>query len=134
MITRLALPDDQWVDVKDKLKVKDKGDQHAYSVDGVATDGQSFRLNGVRYGIATAAIRIVNWSVRDEFGKPIYWPSGKSFKDRVAIIEGLDEDVFDGIFKAISDHVTAVEEAADAAKKSTPDGVTDSGPSSSSAS
>ena len=126
MVTRLNLSNGQWLDVKDRLKVKDKRDQHSYSVDGVSSDGQTYRFNIVKHGIATAAIRIVNWLVNDETGKPVAWPSGKPFKDRVEAIESLDEEVFEEIAREIRLHVERVEEASDAAKKSTPDGETNS--------
>lgn len=126
MITRLPLSNGQWIDVKDRLKVKDKRDQHTYSVDGVSSDGQTYRFNIVKHGIATAAIRIVNWFVNGEDGKPVSFPSGKPFKDRVEAIESLDEDVFEEIAQAVRKHVEALEEASDAAKKSTPDGATNS--------
>ena len=132
MHTRLTLQKDQWIDVKDRLKVRDTSDVHSHSVDGVATDGLTYRFNIVKHQIATAAVRITNWSVKDEDGKNIPWPV--RFKDRVTTIEGLDAEVFEDVAKAVTEHVRAMEEAADDAKKSTPDGETDSGPSSSSAS
>ena len=132
MHTRLTLQKDQWIDVKDRLKVRDTSDVHSHSVDGVATDGLTYRFNIVKHQIATAAVRIVNWCIKDDDGKNVQWPV--KFKDRVATIEGLDAEVFEDVAKAVTDHVRTMEDAADAAKKSTPDGATDSGPSSPSAS
>jgi hypothetical protein len=127
-ITRLELSDGQWVDAKDSLKMRDKRDQHSYSVDGMSTDGTTYRFNVVKHTIATAAIRILNWSLKatDDFGKPVRFPSGKSFKDRVEAIESLDEDTFEAISKAIQEHEKALTEASEAAKKLTPTGATDS--------
>ena len=128
MVTRLHLSDGQWIDVKDVLKMRDKRDQHSYSVDGMSTDGTTYRFNVVKHTIATAAIRIRNWSVKasDDLGKPLRWPSGKSFKERVEIVESLDEDTFEEISTAIRGHETALTEASEAAKKPTPTGATDS--------
>ena len=132
MHTRLTLPKDQWIDVKDRLKVRDTSDVHSHSVDGVATDGQTYRFNIVKHQIATAAVRIVNWLLKDEDGKGIPWPV--KFKDRVATIEGLDAEAFEDVAKAVTEHVRAMEDAAEVAKKAIPDGATDSGTSSPSAS
>ena len=129
MVTRLEMSDGQWVDVKDGLKVRDKRDQHSYSVDGMSTDGQTYRFNVVKHNIATAAVRILNWSLKatDDHGKPYRWPAGKSFKDRVDAIESLDEETFDEITRVVSEHEKSRSEASDEAKKSIPTGETDGG-------
>ena len=51
-MARLDLPDGQWIDVKDKLQVRDKRDVHTYSVDGVSSDGKTYRFNVVKHQIA----------------------------------------------------------------------------------
>lgn len=132
-MTKLELQDGQWIDVKDGLKVRDKRDQHTYSVDGVSSDGQTYRFNIVKHQIAQAAVRIVNWLIKDEFGKDVAWPSGKPFRDRVAVIESLDEATFDLIHEALSAHLTVRELEAVAEKKETTAGETGSAPSSPSA-
>ena len=137
MATRLELTDTQWIDVKDKLKVRDKRDVHSYSVDGVSSDGLTYRFNVVKHQIATAAVRITNWSLlddghttRDGKPQPIAWPVGKaSFKERVDAIENLDEEQFDGIVKVLNKHVKDVDAEADDEKKEIPDGEIVSGPS-----
>lgn len=123
-MARLDLTNDQWIDVKDKLRVRDKRDQHTYSVDGVSSDGQTYRFNVVKHQIATAAVRIVNWSLKDEDGKAIRWPTGKPFKERVEAIENLDEAVFDEITKVLGDHAKALDEESVTEKNEIPDGVT----------
>lgn len=135
MITRLTLPNDQWIDVKDRLRVRDKRDVHSYSVDGVSSDGQTYRFNVVKHQIATAAVRITNWYVLDDGSthkdgkpQPIVFPSGKSFKDRIEAIENLDEEVFEGITEALGTHAKDVEVAAEDAKKETATGGTGSAP------
>ena len=62
-MARLDLPDGQWIDVKDKLQVRDKRDVHSYSVDGVSSDGKTYRFNVVKHQIASAAVRITGWSL-----------------------------------------------------------------------
>lgn len=107
-MTRLQLSDGQWVDVKDTLKVRDKRNVSDYALKGVASDGKSINFDPYRHQIATAAVRILNWSVLDEREKPIVWPAGKSFDERVAAIEGLDEDALDAISEAINEHFRPV--------------------------
>lgn len=134
MITRLPLDGGRWVDVKNRLKVKDGKEVHTYSVDGMATDGQTYRFNIVKHRIATAAVRIVNWGgFTDDAGKPLAWPAGQPFKARVDVIEGLDQAEFDTVIDAVTEHIKAVEAADEAEKKSTAGGETDSTPSSTSA-
>ncbi len=129
-MTRLELPNNQWFEVKDKLKVRDKRDVHAYSVDGVSSDGLTYRFNVVKHQIANAAVRIINWSLFDDGnthrnGKPeaIQWPIGKaSFKERVEVVESLDEDVFDVIVMVLNKHIKEVEVDDEDEKKEIPDG------------
>ena len=141
MATRLELPNNQWIEVKDKLKVRDKRDVHSYSVDGMATDGLTYRFNVVKHQIATAAVRIIRWSLQDDGSmhkdgqpKPIEWPNGQPFKARVEAIEGLDEEAFEEITEALNKHLRVVEAADEDAKKEIPAGETTSTPSSPSAS
>lgn len=123
MATRLDLKNDQHIDVKDRLKVRDKRDVHSYSVDGVSSDGLTYRFNVVKHQIGTAAVRIVNWSLKDEAGKAIQWPVGKTpFKERVEAVESLDEDAFDEIVKVLNKHFKDIEAEDDDEKKEITDG------------
>ena len=134
MVTRLTLKDGSFVDVKDKLRVRDTREVHTHSVDGVSSDGLTYRFNVVKHQIATVAVRVTNWSVKDDGsqhkdGEPklIPWPTGKSqFKDRVEIIENLDADTFDEIARVVNAHVTKVDAATVTEKNEIPDGETDS--------
>jgi hypothetical protein len=134
-ITRLTLPSGAWIDVKDRLRVRDTREVHTHAVDGVSSDGATYRLNMIKHQIATAAVRIMNWSVMDDgtshkSGEPqlIPWPVGKSpFKERVEVIEGLDEDAFDEITKALNAHLKKIDADAVTEKNATADGETDSG-------
>jgi hypothetical protein len=118
-MARLDLPDGQWIDVKDKLQVRDKRDVHTYSVDGVSSDGKTYRFNVVKHQIATAAVRITGWSL------PVEYPNGKrsATADRIAVIEGLDEDTFDAMTTVLDAHAKAADAEADAEKNETPAGV-----------
>jgi hypothetical protein len=117
-MARLDLPDGQWIDVKDKLKVKDKRDVHTYSVDGVSSDGKTYRFNVVNHQIATAAVRITGWSL------PTEYPNGRrsTTADRIAVINDLDEDVFDDITKALDTFDKAATAAEEAEKNEIPAG------------
>lgn len=100
-IKRVEIEGGDWVDLKEKLKIGDKANIQGQASDGIASDQKSFRFNVVRYNIANAAVRIVNWSLKDDDGKPIDYPTGKPFNDRVRAVSGLDEEVFDKINTAI---------------------------------
>ena len=131
MATRLSLSDGQFVDVKDKLKVRDKREVHSFSVDGVSSDGQTYRFNVVKHQIANAAVRIVNWLIKDEDGKPTPYPVGKAtVKERIEAIEGLGEDVFEEIVKALNAFEKENDDEAEAEKNEIPAGETTSEPSS----
>ncbi len=133
-MTRLTLKNGQWFDVKDKLKVRDKREVHTYAVDGVAADRQTYRFNVVKHQIANAAVRILNWDLKDEDGKPVAWAAGKSVADRIAVIEGLDESVFEELTDVLNAHLEAVDAASVAEKNATADGASESGTTSPSAS
>lgn len=121
-MARLELPNKQWIDVKDKLQVRDKRDVHTFSVDGVSSDGKTYRFNVVKHQIATAAVRITGWSL------PAAYPNGKrsTTQDKINVIEELDEDVFDAITTAIGTFTRAADDDEDAKKNATPNGGTDS--------
>lgn len=132
--TRLTLASGQWFEVKNKMRVSDKEDVHSYAVDGVSADRDTYRFNVVKHQVATAAARIVNWGgFNDERNKAIQWPTGKPFRDKLAVIKGLDEDVFEAVYDALSTHLAAIELEAAEEKKETADGVTDATSSSPSA-
>ena len=134
-ITRLTLKSGAWIDVKDKLQVRDTREVHTHSVDGVSSDGQTYRFNVVKHQIATAAVRILNWSVMDDGSlhkdrqpKLIPWPQGKApFKERVEVIENLDAEAFEEVTDAINAHFKALDAAAVTEKNATQDGEIDSG-------
>lgn len=123
-MARLDLANGQWIDIKDKLQVKDKRDVHSYSVDGVSSDGKTYRFNVVKHQIASAAVRITGWSLTDEY------PRGKraATADRITAIESLDEDVFDEITAKLDEFDKAASREADEEKNETPAGVTGSEP------
>lgn len=108
---RLSLPEGQWFDVKEKLKVRDTRQIHSHSVDGMSSDGKTYRFNVAKHAIATAAVRILNWGgFKDDDGKPLVYPAGKPFEDRVEVIESLDDDVFQELNKALNEHFAKKDE------------------------
>jgi hypothetical protein len=123
-MTRLELPNGQFLDIKDKLKVRDTRDVHTYSVDGVSSDGATYRFNIVKYQIAQAAVKITGWSVTDDKGHVVPWFATASFKERIATLENLDADTFETIVTALTAHDHATEAAAVAEKNVSPDGGT----------
>jgi hypothetical protein len=116
VMERLIVSDTEWIDVRSHLKVRDRRDIHTHSVDGMATDGLTYRFNVVKHQIASAAVRIGAWSL------PLPWPT--TFKDRVAAIEDLDEDVFGRISKALEAFEAAHRAEEEQAKNATADGGT----------
>lgn len=127
--TRLELPDGQWVDIKATLKVKDRRDIHSYSVDGMSTDGKTYRFNVVNHQIGSAAARIVKWQLAGVKAFPV----AASFTEKVAAIADLDEDVFEVITAALNAHDKAADAEAESEKNGTADGGTGSDPTSPSA-
>ena len=87
-------------------------------VDGVSSDGKTYRFNVVKHQIATAAVRITGWSL------PAEYPNGKrsTTADRIAVIEGLDEDIFDAITKCLDAHDKAATAEAESEKNEIPAG------------
>ncbi len=132
MVTRLTLSNGEWIDVKDRQTVRDEQEIYTYSNEGIAADTSKYNI--IKHRVATAAIRIRNWSVTDDDGKTILWPAGRSFKDRIEAILSLYEDQGDMIHDAIGKHLNALAAAKADAKKETQDGATDSELSSPSAS
>jgi hypothetical protein len=132
MVTRLTLSNGEWIDVKDRQTVRDEKEIYSYSNEGISGDAN--RYNIIKHRIATAAIRIKNWSLTNEDGKVIPWPVGKSFKERVDVIESLYEDQGDMVTEAITAHLTALAAARADQKKEIQAGETNSEPSSLSAS
>jgi hypothetical protein len=123
-MTRLELPNGQFLDIKDKLKVRDTRDVHTYSVDGVSSDGATYRFNIVKYQIAQAAVKITGWSVTDEQGRVVPWFATDTFKARIATLENLDADTFEMIVAALTAHDHATEAAVVAEKNAISDGGT----------
>jgi hypothetical protein len=118
--TRLELSAGGYIVVRDKLKVQDKEDIHSYSVDGMATDGRTYRFNVVKHQVATVAARLAEWSLEPA------WKPQSPFKDRTAAIRRLDEDQFEPIAEALAAHDKARDEAEADAKNATADGEIDS--------
>lgn len=125
-MTRLDLGNGKWIDVKERLKVRDGRDVHTYSDPGVASDGMTYRYNLAKNQIATAAVRIINWNLEDERGRPITWPAAMNFKDRVQAIESLDIDVFEALMAKLNDFINSLAAESEKEKNGAGDGETNS--------
>lgn len=121
-MTRLDLADGQWIDVREKLKVRDKAFINAYSVRGLSEE-RMVGFNVVNYNIAHAAVRITAWAIKDDKGRDIAYPgSTVSPEERAKAICALDEDIFEPIADAIDAYVKS--KALVTEKNETADGVT----------
>jgi hypothetical protein len=107
MSTRLTLADGQsWIDVKDKLKVRDDRAVSEYATLGFTTDGKEVRLDPERNKIGAAAVRILNWRLASNGnGESIApYPAGQPFEARCAAIDDLYADTFQQIVDALNIH------------------------------
>lgn len=116
-VQRLSLTNGDWLDVKEGLTVLDKRHVFDHAFDHVTSDGD-YKFNPVAHSAATAAVRIVNWQVNGQ--KP--WPAASptSFKQRVAVIEALEADLFEPLSTAIDAFETELKAKKEAAKNATP--------------
>lgn len=99
-IKRVDVEGGDWLDVKEVLKIGDKANVQGYASDGIAADQKSFNYNIVRHQIASAAVRILNWSLKDGEA-PITYPVGKPFDDRTKAVADLSEDDFARVYAAV---------------------------------
>lgn len=97
-VKRVQLKGENWVDLTDRQKVRHRAFVYEYSKARVSSDGQQFQANAVEHQVATATVRIANWSIQG--GKE--WPIAGTLADKAAVIEDLDGDVFDEIAAAVS--------------------------------
>lgn len=80
------------------------------------TDDGDLRLNRLKVGIATILAFLVDWSLRDDDGKPVVILN-KSADDVTAILDALDTDSFKEILDAIETHERAMTAEREAEKK-----------------
>jgi len=100
-IQRVDIDGGGWADLKEKLKIGDKANIESYASDGITADRTIFKFNSNRHRIATAAVRIVNLMLLNGDDKPIEFPVGKPFDERVRVLSLLDEDVFERLYDAV---------------------------------
>lgn len=106
---RLTLPEDQWIEVKERLTF---GEQQALNTagltrlnaptDGASSDELGMGLDMARWMVERIAVWLVDWSFRDADDKPVA-------VSRDAI-RALDPDWAQAIQDALDAHVRAVEE------------------------
>jgi len=111
-IRRVEIDGGGWLDLKEKVKIGDVANVNGYAFGGIGigSSGEkgSFLYNMVRQRIALVTIRIINWDLRDEADKPIDYPAGKLFDDRVRIVATLDDDIFTRIETAVDAFVESL--------------------------
>jgi len=123
---RLDLPNGQWVDVKEDVRVRDKRDAYEYSgleMQQLQDGGIGRRLNAAqlqRHQVSMAAIYISTWSlIADD--KAIPWPGERAtFKNRVSTLEDLPSRLFDLVTNAVTNYENAKTEEDEAKKNATP--------------
>lgn len=119
-----------YIDIKERITMGDKEDIHTYSNDGVATDGQTYKLSPTKFRTGTVAARVLAWNVDEEtFNrkdgqtliemKVIDWNRSQSFKQHLAILRRLDAELVEDMYDAIDayDDAQAVAKAYAAASQ-----------------
>ena len=79
-------------------------------------NGTGYHVNPQMMGIATVLAYLVDWSLRDDAGRPVTI-AGTSEEDRQAVLDSLDPADFAEIRDAIDAHIEATAAARDAQKK-----------------
>lgn len=120
MSVRVTLSGDGWLDLKERLKVKDKRAVLGFAVDGFSADGKDYKFNVLAHQVGNAAVRITNWSIPG--AKP--YPIAASFEQRTAAIDDLYADVFDEVMAAVTKFEADQAQKDDAEKNATADGGT----------
>jgi hypothetical protein len=127
-MARLDLPNGQWLDVKDDVKVKDRRDAYEYSgleMQQSADGGVGRRLHAgtlQKHQVSMAAIWIADWSLLAD-GAAVVWPGARAtFKNRVSALEELPGRIFDLVTEAVTNYENAKTAAEEAAKNATPAG------------
>jgi hypothetical protein len=124
-MARLDLPNGQWLDVKDDVKVRDKRDAFEYSKLQLGADGKIHSVEELqRHQVSLAAIWIAAWSLIAD-GKAVAWPGDRAtFKNRVSALEDLPSRLFDTVTDAVMIYVNAREADVVTEKNEIPAGAT----------
>ena len=108
----LQLPEGQWVEVKKRLTVGESRKVMASLVSEIRTDGR-VTPNFEMAGKAEVLAYLVDWSLRDEDGKPVRIDTDGR---KSAAIDNLAQEHFDVIAEAIQAHIKAMSEEREAEK------------------
>jgi hypothetical protein len=112
-MTRLPLPDGKlYIDIKERITMGDKEDIHSYANDGVATDGQTYKLSPTKFRTGTVAARVMAWNIEEETiqrkdgqtqieMKLIPWDKTLSFKQRLQVLRRLDAELVEAMYDQI---------------------------------
>jgi hypothetical protein len=125
-MTRLDLPNGQWLDVKEDVKAKDKRDSYEYSGLRAGPDGSKSQDIAAlqRHQAGSAAIWIATWSIIAD-GKAVHWPGDRAtFKNRCDAVWELPGRTFDLVVTAVQNQMNAIENDEVAEKNEIPAGVT----------
>jgi hypothetical protein len=116
-MTRLELPDGQWIEIKDDLTVADDDFRCEKSMNGVNSDGR-MGYNPVRHNAARGATRILRWSIQED-GKDVVYPSAgpSALQARFDKIRSLKKKTFEPIAKLIVQYEDAMEPPEETAEK-----------------
>ena len=124
-MARLELPNGQWLDVKDDVRVRDKRDAFEYSKIELGDDGKIHSVEQLqRHQVSLAAIWIAAWSLIVD-GKAAQWPGERAtFKNRISALEDLPGRLFDLVTDAVMAYVNARDADVVTEKNETPAGAT----------
>jgi hypothetical protein len=114
----------EWLLVKKRLTAGEARRAFGRQVKRMAV-GETTEIESTQVGLSTIVEYLLDWSLVDPAGKPLLIRD-RPVKEREALLEGLELDVFNAIWSAIQDHEVAMA-AERAAEKKTRSGVSDSG-------
>lgn len=121
---RLTLPGNAWIDVKEQDEITVKDDREMYDFAAIQWVNGEPQFDPMRFAVARAAARIVNWSMNRTDGTPIRWQAGQPFKSRVGTLDLLTAKQFAPLGKAIAEFYDAADKEAseEEAKNASADG------------
>lgn len=121
---RLTLPDNHWVDVKEEDEITVKDEREMWDFAGVRSVNGEASTDLIKYAIARAVTRIVNWSLTRADGTPLRWQAGQPFRSRLGTLDLLTKKQFEVVSSAVSAYYREADDAEDDSKNAPP---TDSG-------
>jgi hypothetical protein len=106
-VVRINLTGGDWITIKNQLTAGEQRRVFARTAK-VVKAGQPIEIDLEKAGVANLVEYLVDWSFVDEAGRPV------AIKDMPAeyvidVLNSLDQDSFNEITQAITDHETALE-------------------------